>query len=193
MTDILKYPLRKSNIQPTVYTTSGVLSISEINYLNSLLNVEDIEEGLAHGDSGKRNNVGIIWLKDTMKFEWLYQKLAGVINKVNTQVFNMNLSYIETLQYTLYNDVSNSYYGQHIDQHVNFDYGTARKLSFVIQLSEPYEYEGGDLLLYTGDDFVTPRTKGDIIFFNSRTLHEVTPVTKGTRASLVGWVNGPCV
>jgi len=30
-----------------------------------------------------------------------------------------------------------------------------------------------------------------MIFFPSYTLHEVTPVTKGTRYTLVGWVHGP--
>ena len=33
--------------------------------------------------------------------------------------------------------------------------------------------------------------KGMITFFPSWLIHDVTPVTQGTRYSLVGWVNGP--
>ena len=36
-----------------------------------------------------------------------------------------------------------------------------------------------------------PREQGQIIVFPSYTLHEVTPITKGTRYSLVSWVSGP--
>jgi PKHD-type hydroxylase len=36
-----------------------------------------------------------------------------------------------------------------------------------------------------------PKDKGTIVFFSSNIEHEVTPVTKGTRYALVGWVNGP--
>ena len=33
--------------------------------------------------------------------------------------------------------------------------------------------------------------KGAMILFPSFLLHKVSPVTKGTRNSLVGWVRGP--
>ena len=35
------------------------------------------------------------------------------------------------------------------------------------------------------------REKGTIIIFPSFILHRVTPITKGTRESMVGWVSGP--
>jgi PKHD-type hydroxylase len=59
-------------------------------------------------------------------------------------------------------------------------------------LSDPEEYEGGELLLKTSAfPIKTLNKKGTIIFFPSYVLHEVTPVTKGTRKTLVGWVLGP--
>ena len=42
-----------------------------------------------------------------------------------------------------------------------------------------------------GDKYVAPRQRGSIMLFDSRTMHRVCKVTKGTRKSLVGWVVGP--
>ena len=68
--------------------------------------------------------------------------------------------------------------------------GTIRKLSITIQLSSPQDYEGGDLILHNGEPEKMQKELGKLIVFPSYTLHEVTPVTKGTRYSLVAWVAG---
>ena len=48
------------------------------------------------------------------------------------------------------------------------------------------------MVIYNVDkEFIAPKTKGTIIFFESTILHEVKPVKKGTRYALVGWVQGP--
>jgi len=68
-----------------------------------------------------------------------------------------------------------------------------RKLSISIQLTDPEEYEGGELKLYDGDDKeaqVMDKTQGTLIIFPSYVLHEVMPITKGTRNSLVTWITG---
>jgi PKHD-type hydroxylase len=66
-----------------------------------------------------------------------------------------------------------------------------RKLSISIQLTDPNEYEGGELYLYDDDKgTVMDKTQGTLILFPSYVLHEVVPVTKGTRNSLVTWVTG---
>ena len=61
-----------------------------------------------------------------------------------------------------------------------------RKLSMSVNLNN--DYEGGDLILY----HVGPvkQKTGNITFFPSYLPHEVTPVTKGTRYSLVMWFLG---
>ena len=68
-----------------------------------------------------------------------------------------------------------------------------RKLSFSIQLSDPDDYEGGNLQLLDegGSNYLAPRQRGCICLFDSRTQHRVLKVTKGTRKSIVGWVVGP--
>ena len=79
------------------------------------------------------------------------------------------------------------------------DYGTSqnsdytRKLSASLLVTDPSEYEGGDLefIDYHGNSVFAPKTKGSIIVFDSRVPHRVTPVTKGLRYSLVTWIYGP--
>ena len=76
---------------------------------------------------------------------------------------------------------------------VNENIELVRKLSFVLQLSSPDDYEGGNLQLLdeTGTSYIAPRKKGTIILFDSRSQHRVLKVTKGVRKSLVGWTVGP--
>jgi PKHD-type hydroxylase len=68
-----------------------------------------------------------------------------------------------------------------------------RKLSFAMQLSDPDDYEGGNVQLMDemGNAYVVPRQRGSIVLFDSRTQHRVLKVTKGVRKSLVGWTVGP--
>lgn len=76
--------------------------------------------------------------------------------------------------------------------------GKVRKISATISLNDPEEYEGGNLKFdfgphSTGDRFVEcieARTQGSVIVFPSFQYHCVTPVTKGTRYSLVLWTLG---
>jgi PKHD-type hydroxylase len=67
-----------------------------------------------------------------------------------------------------------------------------RKLSITVQLSDPSEYEGGELQFMINQHIITaPKEKGTAIIFPSFALHRVTPVTKGARKSIVGWIGGP--
>ena len=68
-----------------------------------------------------------------------------------------------------------------------------RKLSFSIQLSDPDDYEGGNLQLMDENNksYIAPRQRGTIILFDSRTPHRVQKVRSGERKSIVGWVVGP--
>jgi PKHD-type hydroxylase len=61
-----------------------------------------------------------------------------------------------------------------------------------LQLTNPNEYKGGDLILHLGNEpTILSKEQGKLYAFPSYTLHEVTPVTKGTRYSLVAWITGP--
>jgi PKHD-type hydroxylase len=61
----------------------------------------------------------------------------------------------------------------------------------VLQLSDPDTYEGGNLLMHIDDPGQKIEKKqGKLVLFPSYVLHEVTPVTKGERYSLVAWLTG---
>ena len=67
-----------------------------------------------------------------------------------------------------------------------------RKISITVQLSDPSEYEGGDLQIkINAGQSDTPKGLGNVVIFPSYLLHRVTPVTKGLRRSLVLWITGP--
>ena len=70
--------------------------------------------------------------------------------------------------------------------------GLVRKLSVSLQLSDPNDYDGGDLVINTGGGLQKmKREQGTITVFPSYNLHKVMPIERGTRYSLVGWVSGP--
>ena len=76
--------------------------------------------------------------------------------------------------------------------------GKIRKISLTLNLNKPGEYEGGNLKFdfgphAAGERFLECeeiRPQGSIIIFPSFVYHQVTPVTKGTRYSLVLWTLG---
>ena len=55
-----------------------------------------------------------------------------------------------------------------------------RRMSIIIGLSEPHEYEGGELV-FPNDNLQYKIGKGCAVIFDGRLLHEVLPVTKGKR------------
>ena len=80
------------------------------------------------------------------------------------------------------------------DINAAFSLGRIRKISMTIPLVDGSEYEGGDFVIKNsfGDEIVIKeaRKKGSVIVFPSFLLHKVTPVTAGTRYSLVMWTLG---
>jgi PKHD-type hydroxylase len=81
-------------------------------------------------------------------------------------------------------------YDWHID--VGPESLSIRKLSFVVQLTAPEDYDGGDLELMAGlPAQFGVRDQGTMVCFPSYVLHRVRPVERGLRRTLVGWVSGP--
>jgi PKHD-type hydroxylase len=153
-----------------------------------------IEKMEAEVDNGKKidsvRKSKIRWLHNNPDISWIYEKINSAISYINQNYFQFDLTYIEPLQLTEYDVSYTGFYSKHID--IGYDKNQNRKLSFVMFLNDPSEYEGGELLLYNSAEPIRPQNnKGTTIFFPSYVLHEVTPVTKGTRNTLVGWISGP--
>jgi len=84
-------------------------------------------------------------------------------------------------------------YGIHVDNAVRFVPGTPTRvrsdLSATLFLSEPEDYEGGEL--HIQEQFGEQKIKlaaGDMILYPSSSLHQVLPVIHGQRLACVLWI-----
>ena len=184
---------QNSNIDQTNYYTFGkIFSDEELMWINNLQNLYPLVGATIIGSESETNSIrksSIKWIHHDEYSAWLYDKMIDLAMKANNGLWDFNLhSVIDSIQYTEYYDN-----GGHYDWHVDVGPGSInhRKISITVQLSDPEEYEGGDFELWTGGDFKTlPKLKGDVILFPSFLLHRITPITKGTRKSLVLWIGG---
>lgn len=111
--------------------------------------------------------------------------------EANRMAFNFDINAIFNVQFTEYDAKEEQYYKWHHDVEWDADRGYDRKMSIIIQLSDPDDYEGGEFQfkhLTVPEEF---KKRGSVLTFPSYLEHQVTPVTKGTRHSLVAWVEGP--
>ena len=133
----------------------------------------------------------ISWMDKSQESAWVFEKLSDVVSSLNAQYFRLDLTgFGEAMQLTNYDQSEHGMYGWHQD------YGgriaPSRKLSIVLQLTDPARYEGGNLqVLTSGEPQTIRKQRGLIAAFPSYTLHQVTPVTQGSRQSLVAWITGP--
>ena len=130
------------------------------------------------------------WLKNDPDCAWVFERLANVAASLNADHFGFDLTgFGEALQLTNYNESNQGAYIWHQDFGSS---GVSRKLSMVLQLSDPEDYQGGELQLLTKKEPTSIQKKrGLITVFPAWTLHQVTPVIKGTRQTLVAWISGP--
>ena len=149
-------------------------------------------KGLIKGKTREESDVRdskISWLYPSDNMDWAFRRVTDIVLNLNERFFQFDLFGLnEGFQFTNYEAPSGKY-GKHVDRCINT---RVRKLSISIQLTNPEEYKGGELKLYDGEEEGTlmDKTQGTLIMFPSYVLHEVMPVTKGERNSLVTWVTG---
>ena len=146
----------------------------------------------------KKRKSDIVWMNDT----WIYKEIHPYIHQANANGgWNFQWDFTESCQFTEYK--KGQYYDWHCDANeVPYDkpenvnsHGKIRKLSMTLCLTDPEEYEGGDLefAFHDQDGDKQPKIceeikpKGSVIVFPSFVWHRVKPVTKGIRNSLVCW------
>lgn len=170
----------------------NVLRISKLYEFEEALTQSEIafNNGQKEEDTIRKSNIK--WMApEADKTEWIYYKLMQQVLEANFNLWKFDLSHIkDAIQYTEYSDEYQGGYDWHIDMGphpLNH-----RKISISVQLSDPDDYEGGDLEIWSGakQPVKAPREKGAVVMFPSYLLHRVTPVTKGVRKSLVLWVGG---
>lgn len=188
---------RTHEVHPGVFSAAQCRRIVE---LGTTLPVDggglEGSEGQLHDESLRSADVA--WLSPGPETEWIFTKLAAVALRANRRYRFELTGFEEDLQFTRY-DRPGAFYTWHQD---GLDGPVAhRKLSLVVQLSDPHAYEGADLELFqTVEDLDEVelaelgrrcRARGTVVAFPSFEYHRVTPLLTGERHSLVAWLSGP--
>ena len=131
------------------------------------------------------------------------------LNEANNRTFNYKIDSFQAVQFARYRDGGHYDWHRDVNESAIVPNGEQRKLSLTFALTDPAEYEGGELQFFNGerplDDMNLSdgtiikgekiaediRAQGSVIVFDSKDWHRVTPVTKGTRYSIVCWSVGP--
>ena len=134
-------------------------------------------------ESARKSSVRFVPVND--EDMWIFNRLREVAVLVN-QGFKFELKgFDEGFQLAKY--VEGDFYHWHAD--LGATGSELRKLSLVVQLTDPADYEGGELEFFP-QPIMAPRERGTVIVFPSYMPHRVLPVTRGQRNSIASWIAG---
>ena len=133
----------------------------------------------------------LVWLDDVEGADWVMHRMIDIVRAANRAVFDFDVTeFAESPQVARYGAEREG----HFDWHADIGDGrlaARRKLTIVVQLSEPGDYAGGSLQLMPGAGVIeADRARGSATLFPAFVLHRVTPVTRGARHSLTLWCHG---
>lgn len=172
----------------------AALSPAECDVIRAVAGQLPVSAGMIPGDTvaERHRKSQVRWLSMNKNTEAIYHRVAQIIGQANEATWRFELTkFSGPLQFTEYDET-----GSHYTWHMDWGPGAnvERKLSLSIQLSDPAEYEGGDLEFMNGavndEDRRMMRSIGTAILFPSFIQHRVTPIVRGCRKSLVVWVGG---
>ena len=148
------------------------LNLTKLKSLNEI--DKDTRKVLGHSLHPEKN----IFNKINKKIEFLYTFYKAKFPKINNEKINQ----IDLLKYEV-----GGKYESHVDSYTD----ASRSISVIINLNN--EYEGGDLVFVDQKNYEIKRCKlkeGSIVFFPSNFLypHGIEPILKGTRYSIVSWL-----
>lgn len=148
--------------------------------------------GLAGEKSSELRSSIVRWLDVNGVDEHIARVIMLFAKAANRNSFGFDIVGPVDAQLTEYHASQSGKYDWHEDVAWGDPAPHGRKLSFVAQLSDPSEYEGGDFEFFRhaspGPEF---KKRGAVLVFPSFLHHRVTPVTAGVRRSLVSWIEGP--
>lgn len=175
-----------------------ILNLVQGRWQESKVEAEEVTEYVTN-DNLRTSD--IFWTKE----QWVVDLLWTYMRHTNCFTGKRwAIDAVETMQITRYRE--KDFYDFHIDgrgdHHAKYFavenelmHGKVRKMSMTVLLND--DYEGGEFqfaVCEKGRFEVIPveeKSTGTIIVFPSTMEHRVTPVTKGTRYSLVSWYLGP--
>jgi len=154
---------------------------------NSMLKADVLDE---NGISLNVRSHDYFTLDGMDKFKDFYGKVMKDLIEHNHLYFHYNLEVAQDMQYLEYNGDRGDYYSWHSDYDPQTIDRPIRKLAYIIILSDPADYTGGELQFFEEDTTIKNLTYGDMILFPAFSRHRITPVTSGTLKMIVGWLGG---
>lgn len=168
--------------------------IEQILFLEKVMTFKNGEVGDNSAVQENIRNCKLSWIALNESTEWIYNKIGFHAGEANYDLFNYDITALEALQYTKYIGSDSSHYTWHFDIMGNYS-NMVRKFTGVLMLSDPSEYDGGNLKVIINGDVTCPNNirlnKGEIAWFDSTFPHTVEPVTSGCRRCIVIWALGP--
>lgn len=130
------------------------------------------------------------WLPRDAANDWVYEIITGIFTAANAEArYDIVPSVNDPIQILRYDATDKGVFVWHADTMPD---DMTRKMSVVIPLSDPADYEGGELEFNQGGAACqVVQEPGKPIIFPSWLIHQVAPVTAGRRYSLVAWIRGP--
>ena len=185
----MKYNKYKNIYQRNFIRLENVFDVSILNEIESIAKQHPPSND--NGDSNSQYRRNTLSLTPNSKISIPSTFLDNVQNSISyaNNIFNMDLNNIEIV-YVEYEPQPSGF-----DWHLDigpYPYNL-RKLSFSINVNHPDEYEGGDLefQFVENNSNIPPKLQGGITIFPSFLPHRITPITKGIRKAIIGFIQGP--
>jgi hypothetical protein len=183
----VSFPSRKtvSDYDKEIIEVPNLIPVELANELTAF--ATDIDSSGLHRRGSKNLNTSASFYT-CLVFRYdnpIYNVLEHVWSKY-AQKIDPELTFIEPYEIKMY--VEGDKFDNHHDSCGVVETMMCRKMNVIVQLSDESDYDGGDLLI--GSHKFT-RTVGTGIFFPADVDHAVTPITRGTRFSLIGHAWGP--
>jgi PKHD-type hydroxylase len=182
-------PRGKLVYAPSLHGVANVVSVFTPEECEELIALALMEDGIHEvavdeNESDKSIRSVMTYTLSQKKYPGLWERLQTIFEGSNSWRFEWNI--IRTVQILRFRE------GDHLSRSMDWSSNNPRrKISMVLQLSEPDEYEGGDVVLSAGHmDNVIPTNIGFATLWASYLPNHVTPVTSGERWCIVAWAEG---
>lgn len=160
------------------------------NMIANFSKLPEVDGSTFNSDGGHRKSK-VRWVHGEHN---LAEHLLRYVNLANATSFNADIQQeMNEMQFGEYN----AEYGGKYDWHHDVDWQNPkhfdRKISVVVQLSNPDSYDGGQFEFAEVESPAKEKwgKQGSVLIFPSYLQHRVKTVTNGVRYSLVSWVRGP--
>lgn len=167
--------------------------------IDAALKIQPEQATIGYGNGNKIDNeyrrTNIRWLHKTDEtWTQVYQAIESCVKRANDDWFQVDYTHLPYIQFAEYDAQFQGEYKKHEDVFWITDTPYHRKLTFVVQLSDPQEYEGGEFELFDCNQYPDANEilqQGTVLVFPSLKFHAMNKITKGVRYSLAGWFEGP--